>query len=440
MIRSIIAYTFCVLLSQCSGSSDDEESPKVEIRRGSELQQFEFTAFRGRPSLSADGTQLIFISSQNGSMQAFTLQVPIGATPKDPATPLLPKGVVDQQGKAMPELRAWIAPNGKQIALLTQGDGKFHLFLVNSSGTEVRKLGDFLEAPNNLVFSDDSALLAVTVNDPDNSKIYVGDVLSATLTALADLEVKRGLGFSAASKPYQLLALKEAKSQRSIVSLELSSADSSPKETSVATLGSQFSNQGELESVTNEGLFLVQRLLDAKPLVAAQGNASAFGDAKAKKRASVLAVNDLNLLDTSSGTISAVARERVGFRIRSVSASKASKLGVFLSQVSTQCFDSAKGSDTEQTYGTAMIFFSLDTATFDWIIPKTDKQSNWTTVPGPCEHDFVNETLDLSIREVAINSLATQNKARIAYISGIKGASTVFLLDSMAGTITVHEL
>lgn len=186
MQRLVLGFLMFSLLS-CSGRNrKSDENDDTTIRSGEDVPIENQKFYDARPSISADGERLTFISGRSGSLRVFKFKV---GDEK-------PSRLTSSRDNLQDEFEAVISPNGALVGFIGSQKNTINIHIKKYDGMdEINTVSDEDNAvESQLSFSDDGSLITFVrrSESQQGAKIYVAEVSAegevSNVTRLSDVD------------------------------------------------------------------------------------------------------------------------------------------------------------------------------------------------------------------------------------------------------------
>ena len=420
---------------QSCGSGNTPKETEPFTRQGADYQVLN-GSLDNIPSVSKDGSKIVFITTRDGDERVYKADIKNDTNAKIEATLLMKTGVLSGSTRLL-ENQAWISPSGVSVFFtvkeLSTSTNQYSLYQVDyNAGTIISKIDSTTGFFSNLVFSEDSLVLAYTKTEGDESKTFVRKVSPSSDESSKSI-TGTSLFFQSSTSPYKLIIAQVSTQTKntglfnvdvnSSIFAQASSLSASSWGLSDAKISLDFSDVGRSSS----NAYFLNQDMSSKQYVAINGTAisdpkTAVTDENYKNfnllENNILTVNLSTETKTDRTSISQNAR---GYKILSLSLSTSADMGVALFSERHQC-----GSKNSILTGKFMGLLTLGASTELTPVLPTSKFSISNNL---CSSD-ASVTLDYNVQDAVISGASTSSSYRIFYTSSLENQLRLYVLDS----------
>ncbi len=450
LIRLICLVLFC---GACSGGSKPNSSTPVP-RRGENQVFYGYNSFDGYPSLSADGTRAVFVSTRDGIERIYKVNSDIGK--EAPTSVLMPTGVI-VGGQRLAESMAWLSPDANSVILRVDYGGYTpaaisKLYWVSfATGQNPQLIAQTTGKFSAVVFSSDSQFFAYTTTTLEGahsvSLAQTGNPSPVKITDTAE-QTAFFLQDQSSSPQYSLITftMPQYPDQTRVAFSQLAFTDNTfnYSRSSWGTSPTQkiYSDSEPLMSRSLKRAYFVEDVSEQGDYVVAKGNAAALsGDVPYHVKTLVESI--IASADVSGNQWQDETWTRYGSDIKSLSFSTLNELGTYVSQWEYKCKDSS-GADLPTVSGGALLLAALSengaSSEQQLLLPVVNTISQeWTVASDPCTLSSL-QLADTTVYAGVINANASKNNFRIIYSSAYKRSSSIFFLDQTSAGQTLRPV
>lgn len=397
LIRVLFFVCLTVVAANCGGGSsrDNEDESGGPERRGTPVQLTEKKYYDGMPSLSTDGSKVVFLSGRNDKLQAFY---------KDLDAEDAPRRVLGDDVDQGEELETVISPTGTFAAISSFQDATMKVLVrdLASQGepTEVESGTNFL---GRLSVSPDGVFLAYEASGESGQRFLKVAQINGDFTAEEPSQL--GSGDTKLYEPvwisggpnYSLVAFQ--------ANVETGRFD---------IVKADFTAGADLSSLTLSTVASDIDAVDRKLLTGSTANmvyASYYEVADRKERLTIgddestetFIVEYDPVLTTIAGASETV--ETTGFSIRDLSLNGDGTVAAFLSLERLDC------KDKDVRFATSFKIYDVANKSFEQIFPIAKEDlSDWRFSDNMCETEFESDVAgfpDFNPFQVQLNGAAT---------------------------------
>lgn len=429
-------WIFVLLFLNGCGSDKAPETKEPVPRQGPDFTLLS-TNKDENPSLSSDGTKLVFISTRDKEKRVYKLDIP-DATSKLTPSLLMSTGVEESKVR-LPEDKVWISPSGASVLFTTwNSDYTNTLYKVDySSGLNPVEVFVSKGVISSLIFSSDSNYFAFNSKVDGVTKVVVQKI---DLTDKSEFATdNEQVGFFLKGQTYKLVTM--TKSLTSTLTFkEYTFADAGLAAASSADWGSGTDkilrvNHAYSFSLGKDFAYFVQDSSYLGKVINLNGNSDTVKSSSASEYKQIVYENIVKA-DLTAKTFADSTLKEYGPKLLSLSFSQADDLGVYVSQERHLC-KGADGKDISAAAGSVMAVQVASNVALNVPVYNT-KAKTWSFGSDLCA--TANDTeLDYNVRNAVVSSGSLQNSYRIVYTSTYGAKLRIYVLDAGQNAIRPIE-
>lgn len=433
-IRRAAVLGTVLTLFACGGSKSTDPDNAVS-RHGRDFAPRGFNTHQNRPSLSADGTKFLLVSTASGQPLVYKSTSDIGSAVSKPSL-LHATGVTDTSGKRLAELKATLSPDGKNaLVVLASSKTTQDIYWYDFSGATAPQLvGKDYQQVDRAIFSMDSLIFTYTA-----SKTSAGTVIRGVYAGLSS-EPSKPVGISPEgtdeeakfflnqTAPYTLIIGRLGKDgATTLASLAISAGTEAVLSALPTGKRNTWTASPVVELGSKEGLLgFANAYFVTAP--ASPVNVSTLGTFEPHPVTPI--AHEFIAFDITAPT-TATRIKAVGSTIRDMSFSAVEDLGIYVSTVEYRCTD-----DNSFTTGTALV--QLKAKESSLLLPHSSDSETWSLATDICDRS--QPVIDNGIVSAEMNSGATSTKSRVIYTSNLAKGLDSYVLDTAASKTTITRL
>lgn len=422
--QSLLSLSLCVL-SAC-GAKDDDSKQDVVSRNGREMALQSGFVSEG-PSLSGDGTKLVFSSSRdNNNRRIYKWSSPIGDKSNTTVEKLMSEGVVSN-GVRLQEMQAFLSPDGDNVIFsvypegVSTTGGDVYIVPYETGTNPVKVLSEATLLDVRFSPGTASKFFLLSVFKDKEKKTYLGEVANPTNIKLAsDSTEESPLFFLEGESPYAFIVKQEQVSKTLLLKYTFSDASFSDLESE------EWTSSLPAETLTmparkfsrgKERAYFARDITQNSTYVKLNGNSSKLTDkeldnleAKYKQQVE----HDIVSVDLNGGDFRVEENwDFKGNELLSLSLSRSNTMGTYLLADRHLC----EGVEDSVTSQALFLVDLADPSSNVRLLPLYDETSKqWTLGSDPCVIPE-GKSAGFNIISTEIYSTSSLDKYRIVYTS-----------------------
>lgn len=439
-LSSKIGVAVVVFASACGSNKTVQQNVATEGPAGRVFSD-KLNFYDGAPSVSADGTKIVFESGRSGSsIRVYRLTLPSDPSSGTPSTAERVTKTDDLMSETVPKISA----DGSFVTFLANdASGVRNLYKSDWSGSNLGKFS----VSNDQVFShgisSDGAFLAYAAHDSetDSVKVVLVDATNSATTATLNSGSRNITGFTwlEASGGNYKIATVSTVDDSGISQIQIDTwaftgvADFAGSTASIMTTKSVVTaadNLGNWLTQSGSSFITVQQRAPSNDRSVSELGAGAIADRRIFARSDLLLINSSGVESTSD--------EALGQSLTGVTASD--------NIVSLQTNETSRCVADQNSTQIISFKISATPATASsyerLIVRKTSTQLTYDLVSDPCDTSLSAEgvALDTAPGESALSANATTTNMTLAYVSIVTGDPEIVVIRRNSGNTRVWNV